>query len=843
MSAHSIAIADWHRQVRWLPHRDKKPYSAKTGRAASWSDPAAWSDRATAASVGGKSVGVVVGDGLVCVDLDNCLWVDSSGAKPIVSVKPAFKPLFDLACKKRVYVEISQSGRGLHIFLMSNWSGSVKAKFPQRLEAIENGRPIDDARSGGGVEIYGGRHGDGRATRFIAVTSKTGSCGSAQAITKSDEVLDTALALAEMAKAETEAMKKGVTDKHDTDRGLVGVTIPENSNRANTDDDNEEAVAPLTTGRTKDGPLFLVNRLAVIGADLWFPVLFKGARKHGEVWRATTPGASRGDISISPKGIRWWKDDEVKTPVDVVMLFADPDRELTAAEAAAWLAETLTLQAPALRGLATMLARNSHEAPVDLFTEMPDTVMPWPVGTLPTVLESYAYCMSQELGVNDSVLSFLFLIACGASVPAGIRFQPDPAKSGWIVPATAWGMVLAPSGSAKSPALDAALAPIYEVEERWRDEHKARVKASDEKGEKERLQKRGPKRRVTNGCTSEALIKLFAGQPEGVILHSDELAGAFDSIGKYNRGSHGGHSDSAVMLTAYESKSFSLDRKDEGRSVSAERAHLSLVGGVQPPVLAGMAESLSSNGMLQRALIATMTTSLYGPPCEDVVGRNFYHGIVRQIFRLGDLGCAEALIVGSPEVGAAMIEEGNRARAMISNDPTLSDTAKGVLGKTTGHIARLALWLAMIDWAARNYEAVEILDDDPVELPTTISIETFRSAARIWWEYCFPTMRHVYDGTGLSSSVLNDARHLAAYILGREEKFAQPFGSRAFRDIRKFSGQVGAGRLFAALDYLAERRWLHVLDRQTSGAPTYTVDDRVWTLFGDRAATLQGRWA
>jgi hypothetical protein len=211
--------------------------------------------------------------------------------------------------------------------------------------------------------------------------------------------------------------------------------------------------------------------------------------------------------------------------------------------------------------------------------------------------------------------------------------------------------------------------------------------------------------------------------------------------------------------------------------------------------------------------------------------------------RLGDVGAAEALIVGTSEVGAAMIVEGNRARGMMLNDPTLSDAAKSVLGKTTGHIARLALWLTIIEWAIANYEAIEVLDTDPVDLPTTVDINAFNKAARIWWDYCFPTMRHVYDGAGLSSSVLTDARHLAAYILGREEKFTQPFSSRAFRDIRKFSGQTGIGRLFAALDYLAERRWLRVVEHQASGAPIYAADDRVWTLFGDRAATLQGRWA
>jgi hypothetical protein len=340
----------------------------------------------------------------------------------------------------------------------------------------------------------------------------------------------------------------------------------------------------------------------------------------------------------------------------------------------------------------------------------------------------------------------------------------------------------------------------------------------------------------------EALTMLFERQPEGVILHADELAGAFD-FGRYNRGSQGGASDSAVLLSAYESRALSVDRKGEGRSVSAERAHLSLIGGIQPAVLAGMSESLSANGLLQRALIGVMQVGLYGPPCNDNAGRDLYHGILRQILRLGDVGAAEALIVGTPEVGASVIEEGNRAREMMRIDPTLSDTARSVLGKCTGHLARIALWLTILEWAVADHEAVEILDDDPLPLPSTVTVETFRKAVRLWWGYCFPTMLGTYDGAGLASSSQNDARHVAAYILGREEKFAQPFGSRYFRDIRKFAGQAGSGRLYTALDYLVEKRWLRVGERQSGVPPNYTVDDRVWTLYGDRAATLQGRWA
>ncbi len=822
MMRDSLSLEEFRVQRRWLCHRDKAPYSAITGKATGWSNPAAWTDHTTATARAGKNTGFAVGDGVVVIDLDHALYVDETGKKPVTRVKPVFKPLYDLALKHGAFIERSLSGAGLHIFLLSDWTGTIKTKFKQSFAP-------DQRSDKTGIEIYGGREADGNANRFIATTFRTGGCGNAQAITTCDEVLQAARDLAARAEAKGVEADEVATAVRETNSGPVE------------DDAEDETAAPFTSARPEDGPFYVLNRLAVLAADQWFPVLFPGAKKQGDIWRGRTHDASRGDVSLSPKGVRWWKDDNAKTPVDLVMLFADLDRELTATEAAAWLAERMALEPSALRGMATMLARNTTAPPDDIFAELPGGSVAWPSGVLPEALEAYAACMGEELGVNSGVLELLFLVVCGASVPARIRFQPDPAKAGWVVPATAWAMVLGPSGVSKSPALDAALGPVYDMEQTWRDEHKRRVASAPDDKERDRLRKQGPVRRVTNSATSEALAMLFERQPSGVIMHADELASAFD-FGRYNRGSQNGASDSATLLSAYESKALAVDRKGEGRSVATERAHLSLVGGVQPAVLAGMADGLSANGMLQRALVAVMTTGLYGAPCGDDAGRTLYHDVVRQILRLGEVGVAESLIVGTQEVGQVMIDEGNRARRMMTEDPTLSDTIKSVLGKTTGHIARIALWLAMIDWAIANREAVEVLDDDPLALPSVVPMATVQRAIRLWWDFCFPTMLAVYDGAGLGASVVNDARHVGAYIVAREDKFGAPFGSRAFRDIRKFGGQAGMGRLFAALDYLVERRWLRVTDRQASGAPSYVVDDRVWTLFADRAASLQGRW-
>lgn len=97
---------------RWVVSRCKEPYMADAvNRHASVSDPDTWSSFATTQTAyeegGYDGVGFVfIGDGIVGIDLDDC-FVDG---QPSVT---AIEIINEIGCS---YVEISQSGRGLHAY-------------------------------------------------------------------------------------------------------------------------------------------------------------------------------------------------------------------------------------------------------------------------------------------------------------------------------------------------------------------------------------------------------------------------------------------------------------------------------------------------------------------------------------------------------------------------------------------------------------------------------------------------------------------------------------------------------------------------------------------------------
>jgi primase-polymerase (primpol)-like protein len=128
---------------RWVRRgEDKAPLMVRSGRRASVSAPRTWGTYADAVrSPHGTGLGYVLraGDGVVCIDLDHCVWGDrlSTWAQAIVDRCPP------------TYVELSPSGSGLHIWGRGEVARGRRIRRPD----------------GTAVEVYG-------AGRYIALGTR-----------------------------------------------------------------------------------------------------------------------------------------------------------------------------------------------------------------------------------------------------------------------------------------------------------------------------------------------------------------------------------------------------------------------------------------------------------------------------------------------------------------------------------------------------------------------------------------------------------------------------------------------------------------------------------------------
>lgn len=125
---------------QWTRRVGKRPIQVD-GTPASSTNPATWASFDTvSASRTGDGLGIMLGNGLGCIDLDHCLRAGelTDWAAAVL-----------VGCENKVFVEVSLSGCGLHIFHL-----------------CPEGRGHREARpDGGAVEMYS-------RARFIACTGQ-----------------------------------------------------------------------------------------------------------------------------------------------------------------------------------------------------------------------------------------------------------------------------------------------------------------------------------------------------------------------------------------------------------------------------------------------------------------------------------------------------------------------------------------------------------------------------------------------------------------------------------------------------------------------------------------------
>ena len=119
---------------RWVRRNKRKMPLTIDGRNASSTDPATWSTHTAAkASKVGSGLGFVLGSGVGCIDLDHCFEGGElvGWAQQIVAQAPA------------TYMEVSQSGEGLHIFgLLPEAAGRNIRRDGRNVEFYSVGRYI-----------------------------------------------------------------------------------------------------------------------------------------------------------------------------------------------------------------------------------------------------------------------------------------------------------------------------------------------------------------------------------------------------------------------------------------------------------------------------------------------------------------------------------------------------------------------------------------------------------------------------------------------------------------------------------------------------------------------------
>lgn len=358
---------------------------------------------------------------------------------------------------------------------------------------------------------------------------------------------------------------------------------------------------------------------------------------------------------------------------------------------------------------------------------------PFPLEALPQVPRAYATAASRALDVPPAFVAVPMLPVLSAGVGASMQLE---LKQSWAEPATLWTALVAPSGSTKSAALRHALRPVYGHETDALERYEAAMARYDPD---EDAPKPVRTRYRMGDPTPEAVVRILADNPRGVLLARDELAAW---IGSFDRYAHGA-ADLQFWIEVWNGVQVSRDRVGDG-NVTVPHPCVPLAGTIQPETLREKLSGLHfETGFASRLILCQPPTRpktwTEADVTPELVAR--YGQLLKTLYALAERTDGGPARVGlSREAKAAWVAHFNAANERLHRAP--DGPARAARAKAINHAARLALVFHCCRVASGHREP------GPVDAGT---LEAGIAVAR----WCLRETLRVYDALDLGAAALD----------------------------------------------------------------------------------------
>ncbi len=431
--------------------------------------------------------------------------------------------------------------------------------------------------------------------------------------------------------------------------------------------------------------------------------------------------------------------------------------------------------------------------PLDIFGDMRPPAVD--LNIFPQVLASYAKDVAERVGMDAGAVAVASLGAVAGCIDDRLKVQVKRYDTEWRESARLWvGLVGEPSAK-KSPAIQAAMAGVRNVEKRWAegnakalaDFKAAQAEVEDKKAAKAMTPP--PLQRVTaSDVTTEGLQNVLAeSTPRGILVYRDELAGWLQGMDAYK--SKGG-GERAAWLEAYNGGRKHIDRVIRG-SLCIENWSASVIGGIQPDVAHSLLGG-DSDGLPQRFCWYFMGAASRGVDrTPDYRALNAYEQLCVRLAELPLLdasGDVVKLSDGAHDVRERIFDRVDRLTSLHGNKHV-----RAAMGKWAGLAARLMLVFHCMEQQAADIHPAS----------REISAETAERVERLLFDCLLRHLIKFYDG---ADSKEGYARSIGRLILAKGWTSFTP--KRDFNQHWRESRKIDPREIHGALDFLEAFQWI-----------------------------------
>lgn len=295
----------------------------------------------------------------------------------------------------------------------------------------------------------------------------------------------------------------------------------------------------------------------------------------------------------------------------------------------------------------------------------------------------------------------------------------------WEAPPLMWGVIIGPSGMAKSKTMKAMLGPHYKIQDKYNEQYVTsqdiyqanirRVKdgsmMEEEVGEEPRRQKI-----ILKKSTMEALQQMLATNPRGCMIVRDELSGWIKSMNQYRAGD-----DQETFLEIWDNEDIHVDTVN--RQIYIKKAFVNVLGGIQPGIIESLAaDDRAANGFLARILFA-YPQSMHKPyPSKNLPDPQIYDEYDRIISNLHALPVIYKDRINkydTYEVEPIPLLLNKEARELYykflcdstdQQNDTDDELTKAILAKMDTYCLRFCCLLALLDLACEHTQVNGVED-------------------------------------------------------------------------------------------------------------------------------------